>query len=143
MCPREGGCVTEVEAKINILWYLDSFAAAVAGARLHLGRVEADETYTESDKADVRARIAKRLEHEFSGLAPVIRDYFYCQEHHFVGMETVDLEPAGHDMSSHDIAFMEFRRRVVTETLEELRLLDQALDPVREELRDCIAQPVD
>lgn len=133
--PREGNCVSHPKAKKNILWFLDSFAGAVAGARLHLGRVEADNDYTESDKAEVRARITKRLEWVFSGLTPVIDDYFNCQQNHFVGPETLDHEPAGDDM--------EFRRRIVTETLEELRLLEKALGPLREELRGCIAQPVE
>jgi hypothetical protein len=131
VCPPEGVGNISYLARINVLWYLDPFAAAVMGARLHLGRVEADEMYWEIDRTEVRVRIAKRLVQEFYGLKSVIRDYEYCLEHHCIILESVDLEIAGDDIASRDTDFMKSRRRFVTETLGEFRLLDQALEPWR------------
>ena len=143
VCPAEGvGHISDL-AKINVLWYLDSLVSAVAGARLHLGRAEAYDTLWDIDKTEARARMAKRLVQELGALKSAVSHHDYCRQHHCIVLETVDLEFAGEDIASRDTAFMKARRQYVTETLGELRLIDQALEPWREELRGCIEEPVE
>ena len=140
--PLEGGCVSQPKAKKNISSHLYPFAAAVHGSRLLVGMVEEDETYTEADKAKIRSRVGRALEEEFSHLEPAIHHYLYCLERHFPPLDFVDAERAGDETPDPDATNREERRQMVTETLEELELVDQALAPLRERLRDWGAETV-
>jgi hypothetical protein len=138
--PAGDGVISHQEAKKNVRWYLDSFSAAVAGARAHLNKVEENEDnlYTDVDKAEIRTRIGTRLEKEFDALTPVIEKYFYCRERHFIGLDIVNVSPRGNVVPIGNTTNLDVKRQVVTETLEQLELLDQQLDPLRELLRGCM-----
>jgi hypothetical protein len=112
----------------------------VAAARVHLKKVEEneDKLYTEVDKAEIRTRIGARLEKEFDGLTPVIEKYFYCRERHFIGLDIVNVSQRSNVVPIRNTAKLDVKRQVVAETLEQLELLAQVLDPLREQLRGCM-----
>ena len=66
--------VTSPEATKKVLWYLDLFASAVAGAHQHISNMMRDDIYSESEKDELKKTIAKRLENELGVLPDVIKD---------------------------------------------------------------------
>jgi hypothetical protein len=114
------GVISHPEARKNVLWYLDSFSAAVAAARAHLNKVEenVDALYTTADQAEVRARIGTRLDNEFEALKRVIEQYFYCQERHIPRPHLVPVSPIDHDLTTQDTG--KLQRQVMRETLGQL-----------------------
>jgi hypothetical protein len=138
--PAGDGVIGHLETKKIVRWYLDSFSAAVAAARVHLKKVEEneDKLYTEVDKAEIRTRIGARLEKEFDALTPVIEKYFYCRECHFIGLDIVNVRPRSNVVPIRNTANLDVKRQVVAESLEQLELLAQELDPLREQLRGCM-----
>jgi hypothetical protein len=138
--PARRGVISHPEARKNVLWYLDSFSAAVAAARAHLNKVEENEDnlYTTADQAEIRARIGTRMDNEFEALKRVIEKYFYCQERHLPRPHLVPVSPIDHELATEDTG--KLQRQVMRETLGQLELLDQALDPLRKGLRASIAK---
>ncbi len=139
--PNRASYISQPKAKKHVRWYLDSFSAAVAGARVHLRKIEEDEDnlYTAADKAEIRTRIGTRLEKEFNALAPVVQRDFNCQEGHILDLGSADVRPRDHEAPVAAIEHLEVQRQVDEETWAQLKLLDQALHPLREMLRDCMA----
>ena len=140
IAPARRGVISHPEARKDVLWYLDSFSAAVAAARAHLTKVEENEDnlYSPVDQAEIRARIGTRLDNELEALKRVIEQYFYCQERHLPRPHLVPVRPIDHDLTTADTG--QLQRQVTRETLGQLELLDQALDPLRRGLRAYIAK---
>ena len=68
----------------------------------------------------------------------MIEKYFYCRERHFIGLDIVNVSPRSNMVPIRNTANLDMKRQVVAETLEELELLAQELDPLREQLRGCM-----
>jgi hypothetical protein len=137
--PWEGREVTHPEAKKNIQWYLYSFLGAVMGARLHLARVQEDATYTAADRCVVRSRIWDRLEPEFVILEEDIKNYRECQERELMAVYAIEAKPSSDEATKQPAPAQGDRQRILTETLAQLRLLEQEIYELRLDLPRCIA----
>jgi hypothetical protein len=140
--PAGDGVITHQEARKKVLWYLDSFSAAVAGARTHLNKVEENDEklYTGTDKAQIRARIASRLLTEFDTLKPATQKKLHGQQHDSNESHQADVSPESNVVPIRNTANRSIKQQIVTETLEQLELLDQEIEPLREMLRGCVPE---
>src|SRR5262245_17768046 len=80
---EEESVITHIEAKKQVLKYLDFFAGALAGAHLRLSLWENDPIFTEPEKNEMTSKVIEDLGKEFDVLTPAIKDYYYCLGRHF------------------------------------------------------------
>ena len=123
--PEEEYIITDLEAKKKVLWYLDCVAAAVAGAHRHLSNMEHDDILSATERVERQKQIIERLNHDLGWLPVTIKDWSYCLHKHFEKYEADELPLP---LTGHTREDLSERRQRVSETLDQLELLDREVD---------------